>query len=216
LSPSAEAGAVGRALDELIDRFGAAEHEQEIAAARAEYDERRGVVFEDEELYEAWTQAFLEWYVLERVGARSTLPPAGRVLADETDPSRIQMLRALLTSHRSLFEVGAAEPGRVELTDMIGGGVFVVDEQRELHGVERGDVLETRLVGLRSAVHFARTFCYHPPGTRQPIAVHVARWKLAGKSRLDILDLVASLKVRTLRYSHLSPEKVYERPELST
>ncbi len=202
-------------LDELIDRFGAGEHEQEISAARAEYDGRRGVVFEDEELYEAWTQAFLEWYVLERVGTRAAFPPAAQVLAAETDPGRIQVLRALLTSHRSLFEVSAVGPGRIELTDMIGGGVFAVDEQRELHGVERGDVLETRIVGLRSAVQFARTFCYHPPGTRQSIAAHVARLKAAGNDRLDILDFVASLRVKTLRYSHLSPEKVYERPELS-
>lgn len=215
MSAAAEAGAVGRMLDELIERFGAGEHVREISEARAEYDERRGVVFEDEELYEAWTQAFLEWYVLERVGARAAFPPAAKALAAETDPRRIQVLRALLTSHRSLFEVGAAQPGCVELTDMIGGGVFAVDEQRELHGVERGDVLETRIVGLRSAVHFARTFCYHPPGTRESIAVHVARWKLAGKDRLDILDRIASLKVKTLRYSNLSPEKVYERPELS-
>jgi len=41
-----------------------------------------------------------------------------------------------------------------------------------------------------------------------------ARLELDGVDRLDILDLFARLKVKTLRYQHMSPAKVYELAEL--
>jgi hypothetical protein len=208
-----DAGRVGSVLDELIARFGGGENAGEVARARAEYDERRGRVFEDEELWERWSQVFLEWYVLERVMPGHDYPPAATALAETTDPARAEVLRALLTSHRSLFEVRATEVGKVMLVDLLGGAELEVDEQRAMHGVEVGDVLEARLVGVRRAVSFARTFWFHPAGTRDSIVVHSERLRREGKDRREIIDYMANLRVRCERYKHLTPQKLYERPE---
>jgi len=204
-----EASLLGHVLDELIARFGGDDRAEDLAQARAEYDERRGRVFEDEELWEAWSQAFLEWYVLERVATGHEYPPAALALARETDPGRGAALRALLTSLRSLFELRKSNVGEVELHDLVGGGEFEVDEQRALHGVELGDVFEARLVGLRSKVSFTRTFWYHPAGTRNSIVAHVARLRKEGKDRREIIDHMANLRVRCVRYKHMTPERVY-------
>jgi hypothetical protein len=207
-----KASLVSNVLDDLIAWFGSGDCAAEVAAARAEYDERRGRVFEDEVLWEAWTQAFLEWYVLERTFTGDLFPPAAQALAREEDPQRAAALRALLTSHRSLFEVRRSGGGRVTLLDLIGGGEFEVTEQRALHGVEPGDVVEARLVGV-DEVCFARTFCFHPAGTRDSIIRHIARLREQGKERHEIIDYVAGLRVRSERYNHVPPEKIYELPD---
>jgi hypothetical protein len=182
------------------------------AAARRDYEDRRGKVHQDDELWEAWSAAFVEWYVVERVAPGDTLPPAVatyRALV-EADVSRADVVRALITSQRSLFEVRAMAPGRIELLDLLGGAELVVSEQRQLHGVEVGDVAELRLVGAAGEVRFGRTFIYHPKIAR-PAIVERARGLLAkGASRRDVIDHIAQLRVLVTRYRHMSPARVYE------
>jgi hypothetical protein len=210
VSSTQEARLVGRVLDELIARLGGGPLEAEVARARAEFDERRGRVFEEEDLWEQWTQAFLEWYVLERVVDGDDLPLAARAI-DAGQGETADAVRALLRSHRSVFEVRSTQPGRVELRDMIGGALFAVDEKRAMHGVEPGDVVEARLVGLGEQVSFTRTFWFHPAGTRDAVEKHIARLRHGGASRLDILDHLASLRVKCERYKHMAPDKLYEQ-----
>jgi hypothetical protein len=196
-------------LDDLIARFGA--DDDHAARARAIYDERRGRIFEDEELWDSWSQSFLEWYVLEWRQGDEGETLAAQALARETDPARAAVIDALMRSHRSLFEVVALREGQVALVDLLGGAAFDVAEDRTLHGVHVGDVLEARLIGLDGAVRFGRTFCFHPTGTRRAIGDIVARLRAAGRARLDIVDDIAALRVRCERYQHVPPVRVYER-----
>jgi len=76
------------ALDGLVERFG--QPADAVAAARALYAERTGRVFEEDEIYEARTVAFLEWFVLEH----GEPPPVLRALAEETDANLAAALRA--------------------------------------------------------------------------------------------------------------------------
>jgi len=197
-------------LDDVIQRFGGDDYVDEIAAARKAYDDRRGRVFEDEELWERWTQAFLEWYAVERALSGGELSPAAVVLA-ETPPEARAPLRAWLTSHRSLFEVKALRAGRVELADLIGGGMFSVVEQRAMLGVATGNVVEARLIGYGGDVLFGRTFCFHPTDTRAAIVKHVEALRAEGTDRRDIIDVLASLRIRCERYRHVPAHRVYEQ-----
>lgn len=206
-------------LDELIDRFGGETYTGAITAARREYDQRRGRVFEEEALWEPWTQAFLEWYVVERT--LGELPPAAQVLReagagrdasgdDGRDDLRRIALRSWLTSYRSLFEVKALRAGEVELIDRLGGGRFLVAERRALAGVAAGDVAELRLIGFEDRVVFGRTFCFHPRGTQSAILGIIQRLLGEGRSRRDIIDACASLRIRCERYRHVAPVRIYE------
>lgn len=207
-------------LDQMIERFTGGDHRDTVAAARQEYDARRGRVFEDEPLWESWSQAFIEWYLTERpldsgspeVRGR---PPAARVIADASgsdawsDPRARAAARAWLTSHRSLFAVRALRAGRVELVDLVGGGQFSVREPRAMLGVSAGDVAEMRLIGFEDEVLFGRTFCFHPGGTRDAIAAHARRMRADGHTRQDIVDFCASLRLRCERYRHVPPARIY-------
>jgi hypothetical protein len=181
------------------------------AAARREYEERRGKVHQDDELWEAWSAAFVEWYVIERVASGHKVPLAALTVRTlpEDDP-RAAAISALITSHRSLFEVRSVAKGKIELLDLLGGAAFAVDEQRALHGVEVGDVAELRLVGVMGEVRFGRTFIYHPKAARAAIVERARAMLAKGASRRDVIDHIAQLRVTVTRYRHMPAARVYE------
>ena len=201
-------------LDEVTETLYARHTSDAEAAsvARREYEDRRGKVHQDDELWEPWSAAFVEWYVVERVVPGASAPPAARTYRElhaASDP-RAEVVRALVTSQRSLFEVRAMARGRVELLDLLGGAAFYVDEQRALHGVELGDVAELRLVGLGDQVRFGRTFIYHPKAARDAIVERARAMLAGGASRRDVIDAIAQLRVQVTRYRHMPPPRVYE------
>lgn len=205
---------IERVLEKLI-----AEHTADpakAAAARAQYEGRRGKVHQDDELWEAWSAAFVEWLVVERVdegsaegGDEGGQVPAMRSLAALAEDER-EVAIALLTSHRSLFEVRAMGQGRVELLDLLGGGEFSVCEPRALVGVEEGDVAELRLVGIDDDVYFGRTFIYHPRDARGAIVEQASAMLAKQASRRDVIDRMAALRVQLTRYRHVPAARVYE------
>jgi hypothetical protein len=184
--------------------------------ARREYEERRGRVHQDDELWEAWSAAFVEWYVIERVGAGAVPPAAATYRQLVAGDPRAQVVAALLTSQRSLFEVRAlgkakgGTRGAIELLDLLGGAEFHVSEQRAMVGVEVGDIAELRLVGTAGEVRFGRTFIYHPKTARTPIVERARTLLAGGASRRDVIDQVAQLRVQVTRYRHMPAARVYE------
>jgi hypothetical protein len=180
------------------------------AAARAEYELRRGKVHQDDELWEPWSAAFVEWFVVERVTPGAGLPPAVQTLRELAEGPRASIVRALVTSHRSLYEIQAMAPGRIELLDLLGGAELHVSEQRALHGVEVGDVAELRLCGVGGEVRFGRTFIYHPKAARAAIVERAQAMLATGSTRRDVIDQIAQLRVQVTRYRHMPPARVYE------
>jgi hypothetical protein len=206
---SAEHRVLDAALDAVIQTYGSGDWTAEVVGARDEYSERTGRVFEEDELYEARTAAFLEWYACDRPSAREGQPPVVLALAGAGDDTR-DALEAWASSHRSLFVVQGMAGPSVRLLDLLGGAEVEVEEARRLHGVARGDILEARVVGFRERVRFGRTFLYHPAAAREAIVRQGLACMAGGGSRADAVDLVARLRVRALRYKHVAPEKVYE------
>ena len=181
------------------------------SSARREYEERRGKVHLEDELWEAWSAAFVEWFVVERVADGHGVPPAALSYRElRGDDERAEAMRALVTSQRSLFEVRAMGKGEIELLDLLGGAVFHVNEQRALHGVEVGDVAELRLIGVGGEVRFGRTFIYHPKAARGAIVERARAMLAKGASRRDVIDHIAQLRVQVTRYRHMPAARVYE------
>jgi hypothetical protein len=199
------------AFDELVERFGSGSYRDEAARARHEFDERTGRVYQEDELYESRTLAFLEWYVVSWPIVGVGRPPVAVALEDElaTDETRLAW-RAWARSHLSVFGIAELREGEVELEDLVGGGRFVVNERRALHGVSDGDVLTARLVGWRDKIRFGRTFSYHPAAAWPAIARQAERILAEGGTRGDVVDFVESIQVKALRYKHVAPEKLYE------
>lgn len=200
---------LGEVLDAMIERYSADDRVELVREARREYDKRRGRVFEDEDMWEKWSESFLEWYIVERVLVGHDFPPAAALLAVEDDPRIADAIRSWLTSHRSLFEAREVASDHVVLLDLLGGGEYSVAEQRSMRGVGEGDVIEVRLVGFEREVVFGRTFLFHPTGTRDAILGHARRISAEGGDRRDVIDYCASLRIRCERYKHVPAIRIY-------
>jgi len=196
-------------MDRLMASFTSEELVPEVSRAREQYEIRRGLVREDEELWELWSQIFVEWFALEWTGGEDARPPAARMLERTRDDKDAVTLRAWLRSQRALCEILAMRPGVVRVRDLLRGGMFEVAENRSLHGVEVGDIAEVRLVGFDGRVRFGRTFLFHPSGTRAVIEEQVAQRLAQKMSPEEILDHCAQLRLRTERYRHVDPVRVY-------
>jgi hypothetical protein len=212
----AEASGKAAFLGEVLDRL-VAEHtgdDERVVAARKLYEERRGRVFEDEELWEVWSGGFVEWLVTEHVPDGRTLPLAADSLAaarDGGDVRRAAAIRAWLTSHRSLWSVEKLGDGYVDLFDLLGGAHVRVAEPREMHGVAVGEVAELRVIGFEGEVLFGRAFLFHPRGTRDALLEQARAITAEGGDRRAVLDHAALLRTKVLRYRHVAPAKLYER-----
>lgn len=209
-APAPVQARIEQVLELLVRRYAA--DSTEAQAARAEYEARRGKVHQEDELWEAWSAAFVEWYVVERV-ADSGHTAVARWLAEEPAVSVEEraVAEALATSHRSLFEVRQMARGRVELLDLLGGAELSVVEPRALFGVELGDVAELRLLGVEGEVYFGRTFLYHPRAARAAIVERASAMLSGGASRREVIDRVAGARVTLTRYRHVPAARVYER-----
>ena len=191
----------------------AARDEAETVKAREEWSEKAGRVFDDDTLYEERTTAFLEWYALERELATGKVP-AERFLAEEPlDDKEGAWVHALATSHRSLFEVQKVHDGVILLDDLLGGGSFAVTERRRLPGIEDNEVLEARLVAnpvTPPELLFTRAFQFHPREARSELKRQAERARKAGEPRAETLFRFLRLRLKALRYKHVTADKIYK------
>jgi len=202
---------LANALDRVI-AF-AARDEAETVKAKEEWGEKAGRVFDDDPLYEERTTAFLEWYALERA-LPSGKVPAERFLAEERlDDKEGAWMHALGTSHRSLFEVRSVHEGVILLDDLLGGGSFAVTERRRLPGVEEHEIFEARLVAnvmTPPELLFTRAFQFHPREAFGEMKRHAERARKAGEPRAETLFRLLRLRLKALRYKHVTADKIYK------
>jgi hypothetical protein len=202
---------LANALDRVI-AF-AARDEVETVKAKEEWGEKAGRVFDDDPLYEERTTAFLEWYALERA-LPSGKVPAERFLAEERlDDKEGAWMHALGTSHRSLFEVRSVHEGVILLDDLLGGGSFAVTERRRLPGVEEHEIFEARLVAnvmTPPELLFTRAFQFHPREAFAEMKRHAERARKAGEPRAETLFRLLRLRLKALRYKHVTADKIYK------
>lgn len=203
-------------IDEVVATYGSGEHRADVAAAKEEFFERAGAVFEDDgDLFEARMAAFLEWYVLERPLPGPGQPPVelaleAAVRAAAVGP-RVRGLAHLCATHRSLFEVTAVDGHVVELEDLLRGARFAVTERRSTAGFDAGDVVEARLVWDGREVVFTKTFLFHPRDARDAIAAHIDA--ALGKDKPGAVDellfTLSRLHLRWRRLGLVTAGKIY-------
>jgi hypothetical protein len=198
---------IGRLIDAVVAEHSRGDYAGEVVRAKTEFFERCGPVFEDDELYDSRMAAFLEWYAVER--PLSTLVPGGgRTPAEHLGEG------ALAASHRSLFEVRELPVGAVVIEDLVGGGLFSVDERRRIAGIAEGDIFEARLYGLGGQVVFGRCFLPHERGAAESIrelarrAAAAIRMGDAG-ARVRLCERLAALYLKSTRYKNVPAARLY-------
>ncbi|MCA3011302.1 MAG: hypothetical protein INH41_02770 [Myxococcaceae bacterium] len=210
MSPAA---VLAQSFDALVKWAMTPDRQDDVVAARAEYTALGGEVFEEDRQLELRLAGFLEFYVCDRIAPWAGVTPARArylsALASEP-PAQAAVWRAFTDTWHGLFRVFRLFDGGVRLEGLSSGTEVEVVEQRPLHGVSAGDVLEARLVPLAGDVRFSGAWVWHPHEAA-PLIVHEAsRRRLAGRSERELLFDCARRSLKADRYRQIAIARIYD------
>lgn len=208
-----------QALQERLLAWATAEpRKEDLLAARRDHFERHGEPHEEDRTYETRMTGMLDFYLYDWRApgdARSTverfLEAEGGGLAEAERAAYLDLTRTV----HGLFEVRRILDGKLVLRDAFTAGDHEVTERRQVAGLDKGDVLEARLLPFEGNLYFSGAFLYHPREARKPILAEVKRLrKAAGKGTVpDVPGLLATLSRMALkleRYRNVRLESIYD------
>jgi hypothetical protein len=201
----------GPYFDRIAARATGDEHAVEVRKARREFQDLTGKLEEDQPWFEQRMSLFLEWYVLDRLGP-SGLTPAERFLAEEKphlDEHESEIFEGMTATQRSLFRIDGWDAGRIDLTDMIGGGSWSVHQEQPMIGLMKGDLIDARIVPFRDELFLGRGMVFHPRAAVDQIVELLEAAHAAGKLSFDLVNLLASLRLRFEQYRHVKVRHIY-------
>jgi hypothetical protein len=190
----------------------------EFQAAREEYFQRTGKVFEDEPMFERRITAFLEWYLLDRILWDVGIPPVrlfALMFGDSLTEAEQHPIRQMQTTRHSLFSYEGRSGGRCLLRDLLENRLHKVSEHGPLPGIRKGDILDARLIELEGALQFCEAMWVHPSEGKAFILEELKRRKDGPSwSPEEFLFDFAYVKLKRERYQHLPAREIYAKSSL--
>ncbi|MBW2732450.1 MAG: hypothetical protein JRH20_08640 [Deltaproteobacteria bacterium] len=197
-------------IDRIAGSFSAGEHAAEIRGAREAFDQERGRVFDDDELYPQHMARFLEWYSLERELKGEGAPPVVKLLRRGGLQGECELALALARSHISIFEVVACHGRSLRVYDLVGSSFWKVRIAGPAVGLGPRDIAEVRLIPWRHEVALGPAMIFHPPTAHQAIHRLVEERTAAGRIDASIVADLAEMRLRFARYRNMAIEHIYK------
>jgi len=202
-------------FDKIIERFSTDQYRAEIEKARMEFSVRTGTVYEDNPIYIERMNLFLDWYVFERALDSEDMTPLEyyyKLYSKDLADKEIEFFEGMRNSISSLFLVKKVRLGYVYVKDLFSGKGYKVSDNYVMRLVNRGDVLQGRLIPLKDKNIFTRGFCFHPPETLGYIKSEIKKIKnMLHVYHTAFMEKVAFMKVKTQEYAHVPVEHIYNK-----
>ena len=210
-------------LQEKLLAWATAEpRKEQLLSARRDYFDRHGEPHEEDKSFETRMNGMLDYYLFDfrpPGSSETTIEIFMRETGPQLTTDELAVFRMLAKSIHGLFEVKKIKPGEVRLRDVFSDVVYDVTERRQMLGLEKGDILEARLLPYEGRLFFSGAFLYHPQEVRKLILSEVKLMKKeAGKGKpLDVPAFIATLSrmaFKLERYRNVKVESLYDfRPE---
>lgn len=157
---------------------------------------------------------FLEWFVLDRAGSDGFTPVERFMLEEAPNLEEIELesFEGLTATHRTLIRIDKWQAGRIELTDMIGGGTWSVLQDEPMVGLQSGDLLDARLIPFRGDLCFGRGMLFHPRVATENIQRLLEAAYGAGRLTFDLVNTLAAQRLRYDRYRNMKVQHIYRPP----
>jgi hypothetical protein len=202
-------------LDRLIAYGSSEPRKAALLEAKAEYFQLTGEVFEDDQVFEARMASFLDYYLFDRPSKESGKTPAQELYEEmeRTQPGEeAASFRAFTETVHGLFEVRRLKKDEVRLRDLFSGKDYDVTERRQLVGLEKGDILEARLIPFAGHLWFSAAFVYHPRAACKQILKEVKRRKKKEPDRppKEMAWECSKRALKVERYKQIAIEKIYD------
>jgi hypothetical protein len=208
-------------LAELHDRLlawaGAEERQPWLLEARRAWFARVGEPHEEDQSYEHRMNGLLDHYLYDfrPVGVERTIDLFLRDGATDLTTDERAQVRELGRSRRALFDVRRIRPGVVELEEVLGGARHEVQERRVVVALDKGDILEARLLPHEGKLHFSASFVYHPREVRRAILKEARRLTESAPPGQapdgdEFLAQLSRMALRLERYRNVRVESIYD------
>jgi hypothetical protein len=202
-------------LERLIAFATSEARKQDVLTAKTDFFQLTGEVHDDDKHFEMRMVLFLNFYLFDRQSASSGKTPAQEfydALQKTAVPHEVQAFRSFTETIHGLFEVRKLGQGAVRLRGLFSGKDYDVTERRQMAGLEKGDIIEARLIPFAGSLVFSSAFCYHPREASGAIVKEAKRRKKQEPNR-DPKELVfecARMALKVDRYRQISVEKIYD------
>lgn len=201
-------------LDELFAVASAEERKPDVLAARAEFFRLTGEVFEDDRTFEMRMASFLDYYVFDHRSATTHKTAAEEFHAAKlkAGASEASAAEAFTRTLHGLFEVRKVGSGFVRLRELFSDADHDVTERRTMPGLQKGDILEARLLPLAESLVFSPAFCFHPREAAKAIKREVKRRKKKEPDRppKELVWEAAKRAMKVDRYRQIAVDKIYD------
>jgi hypothetical protein len=204
--------------ERLLSWATAEPRKDDLLAAKREHFERHGEPHEEDRSFEARVNGMLDHYLYDfrpAGGAGTTLERFLEAEGPALSAEEMAAYRDLARGRHALFEVRKIADGRVRLRDVFTGTDHDVTERRNVAGLDKGDLLEARLLPFAGELFFSGAFLYHPREVRKEILAEVKRRKKeAGKGGTPdvpaFLCQLARMALKLERYRNVRLESIYD------
>lgn len=201
-------------LDQLVAFATREERKQDLLSAKAEYFRLTGEVHEDDKSFEMRMASFLDWYVFDRASPANGRTPAQEFyeLRESDGPEDAAAFRGFTETRHGLFEVRKIGKGMIRLRELYAGKDFDVTERRQVAGLEKGDIIEARLIPHAGHLLFSAASLYHPrEGTKALLKeMKRRRKKEPDRDPKEIVWEAAKMALKVDRYRQIAIEKIYD------
>jgi hypothetical protein len=188
-----------------------------LMAARRDHFARHGEPHEEDKSFEQRMTSMLDFYLFDfrDAGGPTTLDLYLQAEGQRLPAEAAAAVRALEGNLHGLFEVRRIQPGRLVLRDVFTGKDHGVAERRQVAWLEKGDLLEARLLPHGGQLHFSDGYLYHPREARKRMLAEVKRrTRAAGRGgRPDVegfLALLSRMAFKLERYRNVRLESIYD------
>ena len=144
--------------EKLLSWATAEPRKEDLLAARRAHFGAYGEPHEEDRTYEARLNGMLDAYLYDFRASPGGPTTIERFLESEgagLEPADVAAYRALAQSVHALFEVRRIRDGKLRLRDQVTGVDHDVTERRQLLGLEKGDLIEARLLPFESSLFSA-------------------------------------------------------------
>ncbi len=187
---------------------------EELGRAKNTYFERSGKVFEDDPSFEHQMSMFLEWYLFDRNLEGLSIPPIRvyyLMFGEKVEAEELESLKSMQRTVRSLCVYQGSKGNHEVFEDMVSGEVRRIEKDGSLMGLNRGDLVDLRMVSFKDEWHFCDTIQVHPRQTKDFIAKEIKKRSITKPEQLnDFLFELSHMKWKKEHYQHLSVEQVYK------
>ncbi len=187
---------------------------EELDKSRRWFFEQTGEVYEGDEFFEERISNQLDWFAFDWRNDATEIPI--RTYINEKSwsltPEDVESLEKMCNPVHSIFEVKKINPKKnlLVLFDLIARRKYEVFERRALHGIEKKNIFEARLIPSGEQYIMMNAFVMHPPEAGKFIKKRIKRMLKDGtKNFKPLMIMLQKMWMHMYRYTKVDIKLIY-------